>query len=433
MKKHVYIVGLGPGSWELAAQEAKQCMRQAQLLIGSRRLLDAIPVNETDAVRIESAAGSEIARLIGESAYTHIAAVFSGDIGFHSGAEQLRKCLDAAAAEIHTVCGISSVQYFAAALNRSWQNWRLVSAHGTLCNIIGEILAEPFVQGKKEIFFLTGGAVTVHSIAELLCKSLQKPDGSFYDYDIRMAVGISLSEKRHTVIEKPLYKIEQYIQSLDILSVCPAVVLITWYQTDNIACNTGLLSDADFIRGTVPMTKKETRLLIASLLTGPGSACSVIYDIGAGTGSICIQLAKLLPFASVYAIEADQEACRLIEQNRERHGALNVHIAAGYAPDAFASLPVPDAAFIGGSDGRLAAIFDRLCDMNPLVRIVLSAITAETYAEAVRCCAERRGAAYDITQIAVNKTKTAGNSHTYHMFSPVTPVFVFDSYPDGNV
>ena len=119
------------------------------------------------------------------------------------------------------------------------------------------------------------------------------------------------------------------------------------------------MRDEWFIRGEVPMTKAEVRAVsISKLELKPDS---VLYDIGAGTGSVSIEAACQMNSGSVYAVEQKPEAVELIEANIRKFGASGVHIVTGTAPEALAKLPCPTHAFIGGSSGNMAGLLDARC------------------------------------------------------------------------
>ena len=104
------------------------------------------------------------------------------------------------------------------------------------------------------------------------------------------------------------------------------------------------------------ITKREVRAVsLYSLGLRPGS---VVWDIGAGTGSISVEASIIAREGTVYAVERDEESLPLLRRNVEQWGSNNVHIVAGEAPDALVELPDPDAVFVGGSGGSLAEILD---------------------------------------------------------------------------
>ena len=93
---------------------------------------------------------------------------------------------------------------------------------------------------------------------------------------------------------------------------------------------------------------------LAKLAVQPGDT---LWDVGAGTGSVSVELALAAPRGHVYAVECDPEACGLIRQNRETFHACNLTLVEGRAPAALADLPAPDAVFIGGTKGGMEATF----------------------------------------------------------------------------
>ena len=164
------------------------------------------------------------------------------------------------------------------------------------------------------------------------------------------------------------------------------------------------LPDAEFERTEkIPMTKQEVRAAaLAKLGVGPEETC---WDIGAGTGSVAVELA--LQARSVWAVERDEEALRIAARNREKHGAWNLRLKKGSAPEALDGLPKPDAVFVGGSGGQLEEILNIIYYVNQKARICVSAIALETLRCAVECL-RKLGYDTEICQIAVSRNKQAG-------------------------
>jgi precorrin-6Y C5,15-methyltransferase (decarboxylating) len=192
----------------------------------------------------------------------------------------------------------------------------------------------------------------------------------------------------------------------------PLSVLLA--EAMEVPCRAPGLPDDAFIRGDVPMTKQEVRAaILAKLAVRPSDVC---WDVGAGTGSVSVELA--LQGGEVWATERKPEACQLIRQNRERFQALNLHVVEGCAPEGLDNLPKPDAVFVGGSGGNLEGILRAVHQANPQARLCVSAIALETLEEARRIMA---ALSYEteITQIAVSRTKAAGGLHLLMAQNPV--------------
>ena len=140
--------------------------------------------------------------------------------------------------------------------------------------------------------------------------------------------------------------------------------------------------------------------------------------MGAGTGSVSVELALAAPAGQVYAVECDPEACALIQQNREKFAAYNLTLIEGKAPEALDALPAPDAVFIGGTKGNMDAVIDAVLHKNPVARLCITAIALETLSAAVAALTAH-GLSAEVTQIAVNRTKTAGSLHLLMANNPV--------------
>ena len=168
------------------------------------------------------------------------------------------------------------------------------------------------------------------------------------------------------------------------------------------------------------MTKEEIRnLAVCRLKLAPGD---VVYDIGAGTGSIAIQAAALSPEIRVYAIERREDAAELTRRNAEKLGLRNVAVVQAEAPDGLDALPKPDAVFVGGSGGRLEEILSWLRVANPKARVVATAVTLESAAATIELAKRGSFKDFDASQIAVSRLRRVGE---YNMFQANNPVFLF--------
>lgn len=184
------------------------------------------------------------------------------------------------------------------------------------------------------------------------------------------------------------------------------------YQTPGIP-------DDKFIRGNIPMTKEEVRAVTISKLRLQED--SIIYDIGAGTGSLTVEAALQARAGQVYAIERANTGVKLINSNLAKFGLDNVEVIAGTAPEAFKDLPPVDRVIIGGSGGRLKEILEAVDHKLAINgRIVINAITLDTLTTARRELA-RLNYELEICNLAVTRTKEVGE---YQMLQGMNPVYI---------
>ncbi len=149
---------------------------------------------------------------------------------------------------------------------------------------------------------------------------------------------------------------------------------------------------------------------------------AVAWDVGAGTGSVCVEMALQARKGHVYAIERKDEAVPVLEENRRRFGADNLTIVPGLAPEACGDLPAPTHAFIGGSAGNMWEILALLLEKNPGIRIVATAITLESLAELSECIKRFPFAETEVISMTVAKSKKAG---PYNLMTGQNPIYIF--------
>jgi precorrin-6Y C5,15-methyltransferase (decarboxylating) len=185
----------------------------------------------------------------------------------------------------------------------------------------------------------------------------------------------------------------------------------------------GLPDDAYAHRGG-QLTKRDVR--VAALARLAPRAGGVVWDVGAGCGSVAIEAAGLVGDGWVYAVERDPEQLTYLRVNRQRHRAANVEVVAGEAPAALAALPDPDAVFVGGGGGQLAAILEHAATrLRPAGRLVVNAATLDTV-ERVRRCARDAGWPLEVVQVAVGVGVPVG---TGLRLAAQNPVFILTLTP----
>ena len=182
-----------------------------------------------------------------------------------------------------------------------------------------------------------------------------------------------------------------------------------------------------FIRGDVPMTKSEVRTVCVSKLEL--SPDSILYDIGAGTGSVSIEASGYLTNGKVYAVEKKPEAQVLIEANKEKFAADCVTVIKGTAPEALSGLEAATHVFLGGTSGNLEEVLDLVLKKNPKVRVVANFIALESLSEMLLWL-KKHSIEAEIVQMQVSKAKTAGS---YHMMMGQNPVYIISFGGEGGM
>ena len=179
------------------------------------------------------------------------------------------------------------------------------------------------------------------------------------------------------------------------------------------------IDDEKFIRGKIPMTKQEIRIL--TLAKAQIDSDSIVVDVGAGTGSITVEAARLAKNGKVFAVERNLEAIELIKQNIEKFSVDNVEIICAEAPDALKILPTLDAAIIGGSGGRLEKILDIIYTKLKIGgKIVINAITIQTAATALAYF-RANNIKYDAFQVQITRLKKI---RAYDMNQVLNPIWI---------
>ncbi len=395
LKQHITLVGTGMGSPGNMTIEAAGACGRADLLIGAGRILEILRAYHCPV--FESYKAAEIAGFIQEHPqYKNIVVALSGDTGFYSGAKKLLEELKDY--EVTVLPGISACIYLCALLKTSWEDVGFYSIHGREENILHGI------RTQEKVFTLLGGRQGVKE----LCRKLID-----YGYpEVTLSVGERLSyPEERIVVGAPVELLEQ-----DFSELC--AVLVENPAARNSVITHGLPDEA-FIRGKVPMTKEEVRSISLSKMRLRRE--SVIYDIGAGTGSVAVEMARLADKGRVYAIEKKEEAIGLIEENKRKFAVENLVITQGTAPEAMKELPAPTHAFIGGSSGNLRSILTQLLGRNPGVRVVINAIALETVAEATSALKALGIENAEFVQASISKAQTLG---AYHMMMGQNPVYI---------
>ena len=394
LSQKISLVGIGMGAEKTLTLEGKKALNEAELLIGAKRMTEA--VQKPGQMVLHEYRSEKIVEYIREHPkYRTVAIALSGDVGFYSGAKKLINQLDG---NVEVICGISSVVYFMSKIGLSWDDAKIVSAHGRNCNLISLIRHNP------KVFSILG---TEDGVAVLASRLVYYGMG-----DVTLYVGENLSYENEKIFHDKAANLTEYRgDALSVVTACNEKAM-------PMSAVHGI-SDGEFLRGKAPMTKEEVRTVSLSKLRL--SEDSVCYDVGAGTGSVSVEMALRAWMGQVYAIEKKEDALALLKENKKKFAVDNLAIIPGVAPEAMTELPAPTHAFIGGSSGNMQDIINLLLEKNPKVRIVINCITLETVTEAMNAIRDFGLEDVDIVQLAAARSKSIGR---YHMMMGENPIYI---------
>ena len=398
-KRTISCIGIGMGTLDTLTHEAAETIRNADILFGAKRILESVEhmpdLLRDDQERVEEYRSAQIAEYLSTRPnLTRIVILMSGDVGFYSGARLVQDAFPDE--KIDYYCGISSVVYFASKVPTAWQDAKLLSAHGRSLNLLN------CVQRYPKSIMIVSGVEDVRAI----CQELVEAEMTY----VHVTVGTNLSYPEETVTSGTP---EDFLQAE---TTGLHIMLLENPQANHIIVPG--MSDETFVRGKVPMTKEEIRILSVAKLQLTED--SIVYDVGAGTGSVSMECARLCTNGTVYAVERNPEGIALIRENSKKLRLSNVKAIEGLAPEALMDLPAPTHAFIGGSAGNMGEILDVLRAKNPSVRIVINTIALESISEVMQLLKER-GYDADIVQISAAKSRVLGR---YHMMTGLNPVYI---------
>lgn len=391
IKKHICIIGCGLGNKLSMTMDAIKAIDEATLVIGSKRITAGINDKEI----INEFRENKIKEIINDTYHKNICVLFSGDVGFYSGAKaimDLNKEYD-----VRIIPGISSYVYLASLVNVTYEDMVLTSLHGRSNNIIN------IVATNRKVFTLLGGDTNVNDLLELLIE--YKLDNCY------LYIGENLSYD----IEKITFGYVKDLINKEYSSLASVIIINDQYEKYLQLS----IDDLDFIKDKSPMTKEDVRTLSVAKLNLEST--SVLYDVGAGTGSVSVMGAKLCYLGKVFAIEKNEEAIDTLQLNKIKFKCQNIEVIHGFAPNVFSDLEKPTHAFIGGSSGNLEEIINSLFSLNENIRIVLNAITMDTISKAYEI-GKRYNLKMDITMVNISKDNEVGS---YHLMKANNPVYIF--------
>ncbi|MGZ0079960.1 precorrin-6y C5,15-methyltransferase (decarboxylating) subunit CbiE [Methylomonas sp. YC3] len=398
------------------SQEALQALREAKHVIAGSRLLATLAKDITQArhydltgqlkqvpdwINVALAQNEAVAVLATGDPLCH------GIAGFLAGKLESRR--------VRILPNLSTIQLTFAELKLSWQTAAIVSIH------------------SKDAGEWLGGATPEHGLYELaqrcrqhdLLAILTSPDNAPARI-ARLLQIEGLADAFEMAIAEALKQPQQRVNAwLSIAEVAqsryldPNVVILKRKTALSAPVLFGVSDDSFQQRKPEKglITKREVRAV--SLARMQLARRSIVWDIGAGSGSVGLEAARLCSEGHVFAIEKNADDMANVEQNQAAWGISNYSLVHGKAPQFLDTWPDPDAVFIGGSGGELAELI-ALClgRLRPAGWLVMNFVTLENLSTAVDTL-KQLGADWDVCQIQASRSSPILNMHRMQAENPV--------------
>ena len=433
----IQVVGIGLDGANSLTPKTLEMVKSATVLLGAQRHLDSLKDIASAAQWPLGNFSNAFGRVRSHQAShpnARIVILASGDPLFFGIGRLLLEAFPADQLSFHPQ--LSAIQLAFSRLKIPWQSATLVSVHGRS----EALLTKALKRADSKIAVLTDSVLTPEAIARLI-DALELP----IRYQIWVCENLGGETEQLSLYDA------QKAQDFSPLNV---VVLLRESETVPVEPERlPLIGLPDSVFKGFPdrptlMTKREIRLLILGAIAPLPS--QVIWDIGAGTGSVSVELSRLCPSAQIYAIEQTAMGAALVEQNAKRLAIAPIKIIQGKAPGVLSQLPTPDRVFIGGSSGQLSSILDhlhqrlhsRIVRPHNSIRVVIALATVENVAEAISWINQDTAAImpknvsagsiehppqsisqtwqYQLTQINISRSIPVGSLTRFSPLNPIT-------------
>lgn len=394
----VHVVGIGDGGAETLAPAQRALVEAADLLCGGARHLAFFPTHPAERFTVRTNIDELVALLERATGHRRAVVLASGDPSYFGIGPVLARRLGAERVRIHPVAG--SIALACARLGLAQQDLTVLSAHG------------------RPLEGIVPGALQ-HRLLAILTDNEHTP--------ARVAAALrdaGMENARATVCERLGGPAERLIcgrldellgREFDPLNL----LVIEREQCSMPAVPAFGLHEPQYESERGQITKAEARAVSLSKLEPWRLA--VAWDVGAGSGSLAIELAGLMPHGRVFAVERDADQLAVLGRNLARYPRPNMRVVCGAAPAVLEGLPRPDGVFVGGAGAELPAVLEAAAEaLPPGGRLVANFARLEALAQWQRFVAAR-GWPAEIVQLAVARGAPLGDGTR---LAPLGPVFV---------
>jgi precorrin-6Y C5,15-methyltransferase (decarboxylating) len=402
------VVGIGHDGPAGLSPEARGHVESARLLAGGRRHLDFFPHWRGEKIPLGGDVAAFVGMLCSRYRQEKTVVLASGDPLFYGIGRALLEAIPRE--ELLFFPQVSSVQLAFARVKETWHDARVVSVHGRPL----DALTAPVQMREPKIAVLTDGNNNPAAIAGLL-----RDLGAAEEYVLWVCENLGGPDER-TSLHAPARLHEETFSPLNVVILLrtgtkaeardPSLVPLLGIPESALLHQAGP-------RGMI--TRREVRLLALCYLELQHG--DVLWDVGAGSGSVALEAARLSPSLTIFAVERDAAAFARLEANVSQFGAGRVQTVCAEAPEGLATLPDPVAVFIGGSGGRLADILGTVRErLGPGGRVVLNCITLENFSCGWDALA-KLGLEPEATAVQLARSRPLGRLHG---MEPDNPIFI---------
>jgi len=382
MNEPVHVIGMGLGPMDLTASHLA-LIERATVLVGGKRHLSYFKDSKALKKEISSPVSGVLDFIEQNMADGLVVVLASGDPLFFGIGKTLISRLGADKVFIHP--NVTSMAAAFARLKLPWQDAVWVSLHGR-----DNMSALAKAMDDKDLLCV----LTDLKNDPLVVK--KQVDTHEYAWQMWVLENLGAPEEK-------IFSMDEHAD-VDQAFVQPNVVVL---QKGEPAAPAGPLRfgtpDNWFVHEKGLITKAPVRVLsLAALELAPDN---ILWDLGAGSGSVGIEATLFLPDGFVYAVEKNQQRVAQIKANVERFNVKDLSVILSQFPDGVSGLPRPDRVFIGGSGKKMDRVLDVVTTvLNPLGRIVVNTILMETLHLAVSVL-EEKGFDVSLTQAQISKSR----------------------------
>jgi len=421
----IHIIGLGVTEKAELSELAKASLLTSSWVIGSERQLavieDLLPetINQKVLPPLQ-----DLSVWLADKCAESITVLASGDPLYYGIGRWFTKHY--ASDNLRFYPAVSSIQAACHELGLALQDVDVLSLHGRPLSQIRKI-----IKPSQNLLILSDKNSVPQALAQVCTHT------GFIDASITVLEKLGYADQKITVFNvNELADSKQVFDPLHISVIKTDLTGVTFLPSFPGIGDEHFVTDMAALSNTIDsnkpnkamISKREVRLAILSLMQANNA--DIIWDIGAGCGSVTVELAYWNKQVQVNAIEHNAQRLECLRQNLERFGVVSqVSVVEGSAPDKLVDLPTPTKVFIGGSDGRLSEVLANVWQRLPVNGMLVASAVTETSKQHLISFLQSHqdDCDYETLQIAVSKGSQLAGQLLYRPSLPVT-LFKFSKH-----